>query len=176
MSTATNLQYPIEEREELRQAVRKHVETWRDREGNLIMILHAIQNEFGYVPRGAAMFLASEMGVNFARIKEVLTFYHYFKRVPPGKHNLAVCTGTACYLKGANHLLEVLENKLGVKDGQTTEDREFHLETVRCIGCCGMSPALVLDGKTHGRLCTGDVEHLVDKVRAKDLAEKEVAV
>ena len=167
MRTALQLGYPIEGPEQMRQGVQKYVDAWRGREGNLIMILHAIQNEFGYVPRGATMHLAQELGVSLARIYEVITFYHYFKRVPPGKHNLAVCIGTACYLKGSQNLLENLENKLGIKEGETTADREFHLETLRCIGCCGMSPAMVADGKTHGRLCTRDVDHVVDQIRAR---------
>jgi len=172
MSTAKSLEYPVEEVEALRAGVSRHVEAWRGREGNLIMILHGIQNEHGYVPRGVAMQLARELGVSLARIYEVITFYHYFKLVPPGKHNVAVCTGTACYLKGGANLLEEMETQLGIKEGETTADREFHLETVRCIGCCGMSPAMVIDGKTHGRLRTSDVGDLLAQVRKKAEVKK----
>lgn len=166
MSMAAQLEYPVEENsQQLAEDVRRHVETWQEREGNLIMILHGIQNQYGYVPREVAMLLAREMNISLARIYEVITFYHYFKLVPPGRHNLALCNGTACYLKGANNLLEEVEQQLGIRAGETTADREFHLETVRCIGCCGMSPAMMIDGKTHGRLRSSDIAELVKKTR-----------
>jgi len=169
MSTTVSLEYPTEDAGQLREGVRRHVDKWKDREGNLIMILHAIQNENGYVPRGVAMELALAMDISLARIYEVITFYHYFRLVPPGKHNVAVCTGTACYLKGSANLLDEVEKLLGIKDGETTENREYHLETVRCIGCCGMAPTMVVDEKTHGRVRTPDVLDLMKlkKVGAK---------
>lgn len=165
MSMAANLEYPVENAETLRVEVRHHVDTWRNREGNLIMILHGIQNKYGYIPRGVAMELARETGTSLARIYEVITFYHYFKLVPPGKHAVSVCIGTACYLKGASNILTEVESQLGIQAGQTTEDREFHLETVRCIGCCGMSPAMMKDGKTFGRLRTTDVTEILKSGR-----------
>lgn len=149
----------------LRRDVQKHVAQWRDEEGNLIMILHAIQNQHGYVPREVAMELARELGVKLARIYEVITFYHYFKLQPPGAHNLTVCNGTACYLKGAPELLNEARTRLGVAEGQTTADRQFHLDTVRCIGCCGMSPAVVVDGVTHGRVKAADIAGLIERAR-----------
>jgi NADH-quinone oxidoreductase subunit E len=164
MSTDT-LIYPIEDTAQVCASVAKHVEKWKDEEGNLIMILHGIQNEHGYVPREVAMELARLLGLNLARIYEVITFYHYFKLTPPGKHNVAVCTGTACYLKGSANVLAEWETRLGILEGQTTADREFHLETVRCIGCCGMSPAMLIDGKAYGRAKSSDVAGLVESTR-----------
>ena len=149
----------------IRRDVQNHVARWRDEEGNLIMILHAIQNQHGYVPREVAMELSRELGVKLARIYEVITFYHYFKLQPPGAHNVVVCNGTACYLKGANDILGECRNQLGVAEGQTTKDRQFHLDTVRCIGCCGMSPAVVVDGKTHGRVKSSEVAKIINSVR-----------
>lgn len=146
----------------IRRDVQKHVAEWRNEEGNLIMILHAIQNQHGYVPREVAMELSRELGVKLARIYEVITFYHYFKLQPPGAHNLTVCNGTACYLKGAGDLLNAARNRLGVTEGHTTTDRLYHLGVVRCIGCCGMAPALVLDGKTHGRVKPTDLAGLIE--------------
>ena len=148
----------------VRRDVQVHVGQWREEEGNLIMILHAIQNQYGYVPREVAMELSRELGVKLARIYEVITFYHYFKLQPPGAHNLTVCNGTACYLKGATDLLGEARTRLGVNEGQTTPDRKFRLDVVRCIGCCGMSPAVVVDGKTHGRVKTSDIAGLIAAV------------
>ena len=151
----------------IRRDVQQQVARWRGEEGNLIMILHAIQNQYGYVPREVAMELARELGVKLARIYEVITFYHYFKLQPPGKHTVTVCNGTACYLKGAAGLLNELRAQLGVGEGQTTPDREFHVDVVRCIGCCGMSPALVCDGKTHGRVKPTEIAGIVAGVRSR---------
>jgi NADH-quinone oxidoreductase subunit E len=169
MKTAP-LSYPIEDTERVAIELKKHVDKWRDQEGNLIMILHEIENEHGYVPRHISMELAAELGVPLARIYEVLTFYHYFKLVPPGKHNVAVCNGTACYLKGAPQLISELERLLDIEEGSTTADRMFHLETVRCIGCCGMSPALVVDDKTCGRVKTSDLPGILEAVRKEELS------
>jgi NADH-quinone oxidoreductase subunit E len=149
----------------IRRDVQQHVAKWRNEEGNLIMILHAIQNQHGYIPREVAMELSRELGVKLARIYEVTTFYHYFKLQPPGAHNVVVCNGTACYLKGAGDILGECRNQLGIAEGQTSADRQFHLDTVRCIGCCGMSPAMVIDGKTHGRVKSSDVAGLIATAR-----------
>ena len=155
----------------IRRDVQQHVAHWRGEEGNLIMILHAIQNQHGYIPREVAMELSRELGVKLARIYEVITFYHYFKLQPPGVHNLTVCNGTACYLKGSGDLLTELRAQLGIAEGQTTADRQFHLDTVRCIGCCGMAPAMVVDGRTCGRAKPADIAgHIAAIKSAKEAA------
>src|SRR6185436_15135934 len=102
----------------IRRDVQQHCARWRNEEGNLIMILHAIQNQHGYVPREVAMELSRELGVKLARIYEVITFYHYFKLQPPGAHSITVCNGTACYLKGSGDLLNECRTQLGVAEGQ----------------------------------------------------------
>jgi NADH-quinone oxidoreductase subunit E len=153
-----------------RRDVQAYVGKWREEEGNLIMILHAIQNHYGYVPREVAMELSRELGVKLARIYEVITFYHYFKLQPPGVHNVTVCNGTACYLKGSADLLNEVRTRLGVAEGQTTADRQFHFDVVRCIGCCGMAPAVVLDGKTHGRMKPADLATLIAAAAKKEAA------
>lgn len=155
----------------IRRDVQQHLAHWRHEEGNLIMILHAIQNQHGYVPREVAMELSRELGVKLARIYEVITFYHYFKLQPPGQHNITVCNGTACYLKGSAELLNEVRTQLGIGEGQTTPDRQFHLDVVRCIGCCGMAPAMVIDGKTCGRAKSTDVAGHIAALKTK----KEVA-
>ena len=150
-------------------SIQKHVDKWKDEEGNLILILHSIQNEFGYVPRDVAMELALALDVKLARIYEVITFYYYFKLIPPGKHNIALCNGTACYLKGTPALITHLEKTLGIKDGETTKDKMFHFETVRCIGCCGMAPAMTIDGKTFGKVKLEEIESILNQYRNKEV-------
>ena len=147
----------------VRKEVDALVEKWKDEEGSLILILHEIENQHGYVPREVAMEVSHALGVKLARIYEVLTFYHYFKLKPPGRHNMSLCMGTACYLKGAPAMLAEAKSQLKVEEGATTADREWHLDVVRCIGCCGMSPAMVVDGKTYGRLTVTDVPRLIAK-------------
>jgi len=159
----------------VRRDVQQHVAHWRDEEGNLIMILHAIQNQHGYVPREVAMELSRELGVKLARIYEVITFYHYFKLQPPGAHTITICNGTACYLKGSADLLGEARSQLGISEGQTTPDRQFHLDVVRCIGCCGLAPALVVDGKTHGHVKASEVAGHIAAIKAKNQASYEPA-
>ena len=142
--------------------IERHLDRWKGEEGNLIMLLHAIQNQHGYIPREVAMELSRGCGVKLARIYEVITFYHYFKLHPPGKHNIVVCNGTACYLKGSADLINETRVRLGVGEGQTTTDRKFHFDVVRCIGCCGMSPAVVVDGKTHGRVKSSEIAGYIE--------------
>ncbi len=153
--------------ERMRKRVCEIAREWEGREGNLIMILHAIQNEFGYVPRGVANELSREMGISMARIYEVITFYHYFRLTPPGNHTVQVCMGTACYLKGAESLRDELERQLKLMEASGGRKDEFQVENVRCIGCCGMAPAVVVDGETHGRLCPDKVKAVVKQKRGK---------
>lgn len=148
--------------------VRECMEVWKDQEGNLIMMLHQIQNRLGFVPREASLLLAEETGVPVARIYEVLTFYHYFKLVAPGRNHITICNGTACYLKGSERILAELESRLEIKDGETTEDRVFHIETVRCIGCCGMAPAIVVNGKTVGKAVPTDMAGVIEGIRKQE--------
>ena len=118
---------------------------WKSKRGSLIMALHALQDRYGYVPRDAAMSLGEQMDVPLARIYEVLTFYNYFRLESPGKHVVSVCLGTACYLKGAPHLLKRASETLGIAPGETTADGEYHLQVVRCVGCCGLAPVATIN-------------------------------
>ena len=124
---------------------------WRKKRGSLIMALHEIQGVKGYVPWEDAKDIAEGMGIPLARIYEVLTFYNFFKLDAPGKAVISVCTGTACYLKGNDKVLEEFKKELGIKEGESTADKMFHLQCVRCVGCCGLAPVCVVNGKTYGR-------------------------
>lgn len=118
---------------------------WKTKRGSLIMALHGLQDRYGFVPRDAAMKLGEEMDVPLARIYEVLTFYNYFRLKSPGKTVVSVCMGTACYLKGAPTLLAEAQKELGIKPGETTDDGEYHLQVVRCVGCCGLAPVATVN-------------------------------
>lgn len=141
------------------------VKKWKSKRGNLIMILHEIQDTRGYVPREVALYLAKELDIPLARIYEALTFYHYFKLEPPGKAVISVCTGTACYLKGSQALVDEFSRETGAPVGGSTEDKLFHLQCVRCVGCCGLAPVAIVNGKTYGRLTQADIKKIVHEWR-----------
>jgi NADH-quinone oxidoreductase subunit E len=143
--------------------VKNLVEKWKDKKGNLIMILHELQNHYGYVPRELSLQLSRMLDVPLARIYEVLTFYNFFKLEPPGKHRISVCMGTACYLKGASQVLEEVKNILNVKEGQTTEDGVFSLDVVRCLGCCGLAPVMMIDEKVYGKVKKSEITEILSK-------------
>ena len=130
---------------ELTDGIREFINEWRDKPGNLIMILHRVQEEFGYVPRGIALSLAQELDVPLAKIYGVITFYHFFKLEQPGRNQISVCMGTACYLKGGEDLILELESLLGIGVNAVTDDGEFSIEAVRCVGCCGLAPVLTVN-------------------------------
>ncbi len=156
---------PVKEKETMTEALSAFVEEWKDKPGNLIMVLHRTQEEYGYIPRNIALELAEMLDVPLAKIYGVVTFYHFFKQEKPGKHKLQVCMGTACYLKGGQDLVDELENLLDVGVNGTTEDKEFTLEAVRCVGCCGLAPVVVADNEVYGKLTTDKLPEILAKVR-----------
>ena len=147
--------------EEIKANIARLTEKWKSKEGNLIMILHEIQNHYGYVPREVSLVLSEILDVPLARIYEVITFYHFFRLTPPGKHTISVCMGTACYLKGGGVILAELEHLLCVKPGETTTDGQFHLEMVRCLGCCGLAPVLKIGEKIYGGVKKRDIGDII---------------
>ncbi len=138
---------------------------WRKKRGSLIMALHEIQDVKGYVDWQDAVDVSLCMGIPLARIYEVLTFYNFFKLEAPGKAVISVCTGTACYLKGNDKVLEKFKAELGINEGESTPDRMFHLQSVRCVGCCGLAPVCVVNGKTYGRMTPDMVPQILEEWR-----------
>jgi len=141
------------------------IDEWKTKPGNLIMVLHRVQEEFGYIPRKIAIELTELLDIPLAKIYGVITFYHFFKLKKPGKHKLQVCMGTACYLKGGQDLIEEVENLLDIGVNQTTEDGLFSLEAVRCVGCCGLAPVLVVGKDVYGKLKTDKMAEILAKYR-----------
>jgi bidirectional [NiFe] hydrogenase diaphorase subunit len=118
----------------------------------LIETLHTVQESFGYLDNSALRFVAMTLRVPLSRVYGAATFYHYFTLKPKGKHTCVVCTGTACYIKGAPALLTAIEKTYGVKPGETTPDNELSVLTARCLGSCGLAPAVVMDGAVLGKI------------------------
>lgn len=151
--------------EKVTDALAAFVEEWKNKPGNLIMVLHKAQEEYGYIPRAIATELSKMLAVPLAQIYGVITFYHFFKLEKPGKHTLQVCTGTACYLKGGADLLEGLEKNLGIAVNKTTADGEFSLEAVRCVGCCGLAPVMVSGGEVFGKMTKKELPAALEKIK-----------
>ena len=128
------------------------IEEWKAKPGSLIMILHKTQETFGYISRPVADKLSTLTGIPLAKIYGVVTFYHFFKTTKPGKYTISVCMGTACYLKGAQDLLDEVRKILGLAPNEVSDDGLFSVDAVRCIGCCGLAPVLMVGKNTHGRL------------------------
>ena len=155
----------------------KTVRKWRRKRGSLIMMLHDIQEQRGYVPRELSFALAREVDVPLARIYEVLTFYNYFKLESPGKVVVSVCTGTACHLKGAPEIIAAFREELRISEGQTNEEG-IHLQSVRCVGCCGLAPVTAINGKTYGKLkpslVRGVIGEWYEKLEAGELGMPQI--
>lgn len=143
--------------------LKAYIEEWKSQPGNLIMVLHRIQEEYGYVPRSIAFEVAKILDIPLAKIYGVITFYHFFKLKKPGEHNIQVCMGTACYLKGAEDLISELETLLGVKVGETSSNGKFSLEAVRCVGCCGLAPVMMVGEEVFGKLTSDKLPEVLAK-------------
>ena len=141
------------------------IDEWKKKPGSLIMILHKTQETFGYISRPAAEKLSLITGIPLARIYGVITFYHFFKTTKPGKNIMAVCLGTACYLKGAQNFLDEARKILKIEPGEVSEDGLFSVDAVRCIGCCGLAPVLTVAGDTYGKLKMDMMPGIIDKYR-----------
>ncbi|OHE82152.1 MAG: NADH dehydrogenase [Lysobacterales bacterium GWF1_69_6] len=138
---------------------------WKDKPGNLIMILHKVQQTYGYIPREVALKVSRMIEEPLAKIYGVVTFYHFFKLKKPGKHMIQVCMGTACYLKGGEDLIQSIEDTLGLPVNGTTADGEFSLEAVRCVGCCGLAPVLTVDGEVFGKVVKDSIPEIISKFK-----------
>lgn len=143
------------------------IEEWKGKPGCLIMILHRIQHEFTYISREAAERIANELKTPLAKIYGVMTFYNYFKTKKPGKYRVAVCLGTACYLKGGQQLIDEVHKLLDITGSDVTADGLFSVDAVRCVGCCGLAPVLMVGDEVYGKVTTKQVGEILDKYRAQ---------
>jgi len=128
----------------------------------LITMLHEIQAEYGYLPRDAMVLVSSRLDLPVGQVYGVATFYKAFNLSPKGRHQICVCLGTACHVRGASEVLQSLENTLGIRRGESTEDLEFSLETVNCLGACALGPVVTIDGEYHGNMTPAKVKTLLD--------------
>ncbi|MEA2095372.1 MAG: NAD(P)H-dependent oxidoreductase subunit E [Candidatus Cloacimonadota bacterium] len=149
------------------------MEELKDKEGNLMPILQAINSEYKYLPGQVLKYISQELNVSLTKIYQIATFYNAFHLEPRGKHIITVCIGTACHVQGAPGLIEALEDELDIKVGETTENMEFTLETARCFGCCGLAPVITVNEDVHGKLKRADIPRIVKQY--KSMEEKQDA-
>ena len=138
--------------EDLYQRLDKYIDGLPFKKENLIAILHYAQELFGYLPNEVQGHIAQKLDIPSAKVYGVVSFYSFFTMKPRGKHRANVCMGTACFVRGAEKLQKELEKQLGIKTGQITSDNQFSLDSLRCVGACGLAPVVMIDGKVHGRL------------------------
>lgn len=137
----------------------------------LIMILSDIQNEYGYIPIEVQEVVSARTGISVAEIYGVVTFYSFFSLTAKGKYVIGCCLGTACYVKGAQQVVDKFSEILNIKPGETTEDGLFTLDALRCIGACGIAPAVSINGKVHPKVAVNDVPGIIEQLRADAAAE-----
>ena len=130
--------------------------------GALLPILHAVQEEFGYIDKVAIPLIAEALNLSKAEVHGVISFYHDFRQHPPGRHILKICRAEACQSMGCDHLISHVENRLGVKLGHTTSDDSYTVEAIYCLGNCALSPAVLLDGKPYGRVTPQVADFLIE--------------
>lgn len=157
--------------QDIRGLTRELLERLDRRPGSLMPILQEVQSRFGYLPEEAVVEVAAVLHIPRSAIYGVATFYNQFRLHPPGRHQVKMCLGTACHIKGGQAILESWERELGVRMGQTTADRGYSLERVACVGCCAMAPVTVVDEEPQGRMTPIKVKGLI--LSRKLLKEKE---
>lgn len=146
------------------------IETYKDREGSLIQVLHAAQGIFGCLPFEVQRRIAEGLGLPVSEVSGVVSFYSFFSTRPKGKHTIRVCLGTACYVRGGKKVLARLRELLHVEVGGTTPDRVFTLEVARCIGSCGLAPAMMIDDTVYRQVRPEKLESILAPYYAKEEA------
>ena len=135
---------------------------------NLIAILNEVQVKYGYIPKESQLTIAEYLDIPLAEVYGVITFYSRFTLIPKGKYNISICMGTACFVKGAKDLVERAKEKLGIDEGQTTEDGKFSLETMRCVGACGLAPVFTVNDEVYGKATVKKLDEVLDTLIKAD--------
>lgn len=135
--------------------------------GELINVLHKTQEHFGYLPAEVQEVVAQELNVSVAKVYGVVTFYSFFTMIPKGKYPISICTGTACYVRGADNVLQEFKRQLDIEVGETTEDGKFSLSCLRCVGACGLAPVVLVGEKTYGRVSPEGVKEILEEYVGK---------
>ena len=136
--------------------------------GHLMAILNEAQEKFGYLPKMAQITIADYLNLPLAEVYGVITFYSRFTTKPKGKYNISICLGTACFVKGSQQILDRAKARLGVEEGEMTPDGKFSIDTVRCVGACGLAPVFIINGEVYGRATVKKFDEVLDEYMKKD--------
>lgn len=147
------------------QKIKNICERYKDEKTPLMMILHDIQHEYGYIPLEVQEIVSKETGITVAEIYGVVTFYSFFSLKPKGKYVIGCCLGTACYVKGAQQVIDKFQEILHIAPGETSEDGLFTLDALRCIGACGIAPAVSINGTVYPKMDASQVPKIIEKYR-----------
>jgi len=151
----------IELRQEDVNKIKEICSSFNNEPQELINVLHKCQEHFGYLPAEVQEVISNELVVPVAKIYGVVTFYSFFTMTPKGKHPVSICMGTACYVRGAEKVLDEFKKELGLQVGQTSTDGKFSLSSLRCVGACGLAPVVMVGDKTYGRVAPDDVRNIL---------------
>ncbi len=151
----------IELRKDQIEKIHGFCDEFNNEAGELINVLHKSQGEFGYLPAEIQEVIAEKMNIPVAKVYGVVTFYSFFTMKPRGRHPISICTGTACYVRGAENVLAEFKKQLGIEVGETSEDGKFSLSCLRCVGACGLAPVVQIGDKTYGRIAPDDVKEIL---------------
>ncbi len=154
--------------DEINSIVESAVNSWNNDKSNLISILLDIQDEYNYLPQEAIILVAKALDVPLIDVYAVATFYTVFSLKPRGKHIINVCVGTACHVRGGQRILDRIQRNLKINPGETTENKLFTLETVRCLGCCALGPVIVVDDTYYSHLTTKATDSILEKYRREE--------
>ncbi|NLA86513.1 MAG: NAD(P)H-dependent oxidoreductase subunit E, partial [Clostridiales bacterium] len=148
--------------EELIQHIRQLAAVYKGKEGSLIQVLHIVQGVYGYLPLHIQQIIAEELEVPLSTVSGVVSFYSFFATKPRGRHTIRVCMGTACYVRGGVSVVEAIEKQLGIQAGGTTADGVFSFEIARCIGSCGLAPAMIIDDTVYPEVKPNDLPGILE--------------
>lgn len=146
----------------------EYISSLEDKQGSLIIILHRAQKIFGYIPEDIQEFIGKKINMPVAKIYGVVSFYNFFSMKPKGKYQISVCTGTACYVRGADKVLEAIKKELNIQVGEVTKDGVFSLDCLRCVGACGLAPVIIVGEEVHGKVKPNEVKNILVSYLAKE--------
>lgn len=138
------------------QELEQYINEIPDKKGMLIAVLHKAQGIFGYLPREVQVFVGKQLNIPISQVYGVVSFYSFFTMKPKGKHPVAICLGTACYVRGAGKIVDYFKKELEIEVGETTPDGKFSLDALRCVGACGLAPVVLVGEKVYGRITTAE--------------------
>ena len=165
MEKEINLVEPVNLSEDKLALLETYIKSLEDQEGMLIHILHRAQHIFGYLPPELQLYIARSIGIPASKVYGVVSFYSYFTQTKRGQHTVSVCMGTACFVKGADHIKEALKKELKVGMDETTADELFTLKEIRCIGACGLAPAVMVDDKVYGHMNEDNIKTVISSYK-----------